>query len=152
MRNGAIANTKELIKQAQAVGSTRLFSIRHDFPTEWAKFQGQAVVSNQRFSLKLNLREEHYPFFSQRRLNKVTRVDLLAKSANTGASSAVADKAELADASAKKDLFVRDPNLGKLLVAKLTNIGLPAKPVGQLQLFFDEREMSDLWLLVTWSE
>src|SRR3712207_8581263 len=51
------------------------------FPTEWAKFQSQTPDTNQRFELRLNLRAEHYPFWSHGRLNSVKRVDLLARSA-----------------------------------------------------------------------
>lgn len=39
LRNGAVANLKERIAEAQAAGSVRLFSVRHEFPTEWAKFK-----------------------------------------------------------------------------------------------------------------
>ena len=42
--------------------------------------------------------------------------------------------------------------MGNLLVGKLTHIGLPAKPEGQLKLFFDANPMADLWIAVTWSE
>ena len=34
LRNGAIAHVKELFADAQAAGSVRLFSVRHEFPTE----------------------------------------------------------------------------------------------------------------------
>src|SRR2546427_2076783 len=41
LSNGAIRRVKELMTEAQAVGSVRLFSVRHEFPTEWAKFLNQ---------------------------------------------------------------------------------------------------------------
>lgn len=148
LRNGAIAHVKEKITEAQAAGSVRLFSVRHEFPTEWAKFQGQASVPNQRFELKLNLREEHYPFWSQGRLNSVTRVDILARSTVTPVH--VADKADENDDTAKQDSLVKDAAMGDLLVGKLVNVGLPAKPVGELKLFFNTKTMADMWIAVTW--
>ncbi len=42
--------------------------------------------------------------------------------------------------------------MGNLLVGKLTNVGLPAKPDGDLKLFFDAKTMADLWIAVTWNE
>ena len=151
LRNGAIAHVKDLIKAAQAIGSVRLFSVRHEFPSEWAQFQSQTPTASQRFELKINLRPEHYPFWSKDRLNGVTRVDILARSTEqhpVPASIAVADKN---DASANKDTLAKDPNLGNLLVGKLTNIALPGKPEGELKLFFDTKAMADLWIAVAWN-
>ena len=120
-----------------------------EFPTEWAKFQGQAAVPNTRFELKLNLREEHYPFWSQGRLNSVTRVDILARSTAPGMD--VFDKADTNDGTAKKDSLVKDPTLGNLLVGKLANIEL-SKPIGELKLYFEVKAISDLWIAATWSD
>ncbi|HEY5813978.1 MAG TPA: hypothetical protein VIT23_15155, partial [Terrimicrobiaceae bacterium] len=39
LRRGAIENLKTALETAQAAGSVRLFSLRHEFPTEWAKFR-----------------------------------------------------------------------------------------------------------------
>jgi hypothetical protein len=154
LRNGAIVHIKELITEAKAVGSTRMFSMRHEFPTEWAKFKGQIPAANHRFELALNLRPEHYPFWSQGHLNGVTRVDILARSteAPVPGSVDVADKVDMNDATSKKDTLFKDPSLGNLLVGKLTNVGLPAKPDGDLKLFFDAKTMADLWIAVTWNE
>jgi hypothetical protein len=158
LRNGAISRIKELIAGAEAVGSVRLFSMRHEFPTEWAKFQSQTPVAHQRFGLTIALRPEHYPFWSQGRLNSVTRVDILARSHKdpVPASLDVYDQASDEPQVAKKDALVKDPALGELLVGKLTGgatgIALPAIPVGELKLFFDEPAiLTDLWLAVTWS-
>lgn len=152
LRNGATANVKELIKDAQAVGSVRLFSVRHEFPTEWAKFQSQTPAANQRFELVLNLRAEHYPFWSQGRLNSVARVDMLAAStqAPVPGSMDVFENADKND-NAKKGTLSKDAAFGNLLRGPLTT-GLPAKPVGELKLFFNANSMSDLWVVVTWSE
>lgn len=150
LRNGATAQVKELITEAKAAGSVRLFSVRHEFPTEWARFQSQTPAENHRFELTLNLHAEHYPFWSQGRLNGVTRVDLLARS--EAMEVVVADKADTNDATAKQDRLEKEASLGDLLVGKLTDIDLPEKPVGELRLFFDVNDMSDIWIVVTWGE
>ena len=54
LRKGAMDNLKTAIDEAQAAGSVRLFSVRHEFPTEWAKFQSQTPAPDQRFELALN--------------------------------------------------------------------------------------------------
>lgn len=154
LRNGAIAHVNELITEAKAAGSVRLFSVRHEFPTEWVRFQSQTPAANQRFELALNLRAEHYPFWSQGRLNSVMRVDVIVKSTEDPAPGSidVADKADKNDATAKQDTIGKDSSLGGLLVGKLTNMDLPDRPDGELKLFFDTNEMADVWIAATWSE
>ncbi|HEX7540573.1 MAG TPA: neuraminidase-like domain-containing protein [Anaerolineales bacterium] len=156
LRNGAVTNLTSQVAAAQAAGSVRLFSVRHEFPTEWAKFQGQTPGAN-RFELALNLRPEHYPFWSQGRLDKVERVDILARSTKDSipASLDVFDQVNDQPAAAKKDTLAKDPARGNLLVGRFasaaTGMVLPAKPVGELKLFFADKEIGDLWIAVTWS-
>ncbi|HWP47868.1 MAG TPA: hypothetical protein VNM22_11955 [Candidatus Limnocylindrales bacterium] len=153
LRNAAIAQIRQLMEEGQAAGSTRLFSVRHEFPTEWHRFKTQTPPAGQRQELALTLRPEHYPFWAQGRLNSVIRVDLLARSEQEPipASIEVADKADTSDGTTKKDTLVKDASLGNLLVGRLTNITLPAKPIGALKLYFVDAKLSDFWIAVTWS-
>lgn len=154
LRQGAIARGKEMITEASAVGSVRLFSVRYEFPTEWARFQSQQPAAGQRFELSLDLRPEHYPFWATGRLNSVARVDILVQSAAlpVPAGIDVADKADQNDPTAEKDALAKDAARGNLLVGRLANVALPATPVGPLKLFLDAKAMTDLWIAVTWSE
>lgn len=145
LRKGAMDNLSMLIGEAQAAGSMRLFSIRHEFPTEWAKFQNQNDSGNQRFELVLNLRPEHYPYWSQGRLNSVKRVDILVSSSEPVLD--VFDKAEN-DGTEKKDSLVKAPKFGNLLVGKLTG---EVKPLGEFRIFFNKRTMKEIWIAITWS-
>lgn len=149
LRNAAQTHVKDLITEDQGVGSVRLFSIRHEFPTEWAKFQSPPAP-DQLPALVVNLHKGHYPFWSKDRLNTVTRVDILARSSQSPVpgSIKVADKN---GADANKDSLVKDAALGNLLVGKLTNIALP-EPEGELKLVFDTNTMADLWIAITWKE
>jgi hypothetical protein len=157
LKTSAVKNMNALVKNAEAAGSVRLFSVRHEFPTEWAKFQGQTPGA-QRFELALNLRDKHYPFWSQGRLKKVPRVDILARSSKPRdqipAELVVFDKVNDIPAAAMKDTLAKNPALGDLLSGRFTGgatgIALPDKPVGELGLFFDDKAMSDLWIAVTW--
>jgi len=156
LRKGAIDHVREFIKDAQAIGPIRLFSVRHDFPTEWAKFRSQKDDdddTNKRFELKINLRPEHYPFWSQGLLKSVKSVgiELLARSSQDPAPGGI-DVADKNDRSAKKDTLAKREDLGNLLVGKLVNIvGMPAKPDGELKLYLDTNKLSDLWIAVTWN-
>jgi hypothetical protein len=153
LRQGAISNLKTLIDDAKAAGSVRLFSVRDEFPNEWAKFQGQTLGANQRFALELGLRAEHYPFWSKGRLNSVTRVDVFARSskATPPASIDVFDKADTTDGTTKHDTLNKHASVGNLLVGKFTSIALPATPRDTVKLYFDDSALDDLWIAVTWS-
>lgn len=45
----------------------------------------------------------------------------------------------------------RTAALDDLLVGKLTNVPAPAKPTGEIKLYFDKADFDDLWIAVTWS-
>jgi hypothetical protein len=154
LRKEAIGNLQELINAAHAPGSVRLFSLRYEFSTAWAKFKGQTPAADQRVELAISLRPEHYPFWSQGRLNSVTRVDLLAHST----ADAVPPELEIADNADNTDKLAKDAALGNLLVGKLTNIPLPDKPMvlddtAWLKLYVKEEDvktLADMWVAVTW--
>ena len=55
LRSGALANLKAAIKNATFGGSVRLFSIRQEFPSEWAKFLTQTPDADQRYELAITL-------------------------------------------------------------------------------------------------
>jgi hypothetical protein len=78
VRKAALAHLAAQIDAANAVGSARLLSVRHEFPAEWAQFKA-SPAENGWYPLSLRLREEHYPFWSRGRLEVVKRVDLLAR-------------------------------------------------------------------------
>jgi hypothetical protein len=153
LRNGANAQSRELIASGQAVGSMRLFSVRHEFPAEWARFTTQVPPANQRYELKLILRPEHYPFWSQGRVKTVMGVDVLARSTTAPIPGSVnmAAKADKNDVAAKPDPLTKDMNQGSLLVGKFKEIPLPA-PEGDLTLFVDDNSFSDFWIGLTWGE
>lgn len=153
LRNGAIAMLKELIAAGSSPGSMRLFSVRHEFPAEWARFTNQVPPENYRYELKLNLRAEHYPFWSQGQVKAVKRVDVLAVSKDTPIPSSIdiAEKADKKDKDAKIDPLVKDVSLGGLLVGKFEKIDNPA-PEGGLTLFVDVNSLNDLWIGLTWGE
>jgi hypothetical protein len=144
---------KELIKEAEeSMGCVRLFSVRYEFPTEWARFQSQTPANNERYELALNLRPEHYPFWSQGSLNKVVCVDVLARNASNASDDDV-DVFESKDNGVLKKIGIltMDAAFGDLLHGSLT-AGMPAKPDQELKLFFNTNAMTDFWIAMTWSK
>lgn len=152
LRGGAIADVTELIKEAKAVGSVRLLSVRQEFPSEWAKFlnreshtfgDGNNQVS---YELALNLRPEHYPFWGQKWLGAAKRVDILARSSR----SPVPGSLKVLDQSGNEiSSLVKDATRGGLMAGTLTD---PGNSVGKRRLYLESKELDDLWIAVTWGD
>ena len=151
LRNGAVGNLTSRIEEAQAAGSVRLFSVRHEFPSEWAKFKSVKIEGDIKTSpLALELRQEHFPFWSQGRLKAVKRVDWFAKN-----GKAPLEITENADGTGNKDTLVQDKSLGNLWIVKLTNPPeVETKPQLSIKfnLNFTDNSMEDLWLALAWGK
>ncbi|MCE8425999.1 MAG: hypothetical protein J5U17_09515 [Candidatus Methanoperedens sp.] len=140
-------NLNEAIKAAEAAGSMRLFSLRHEFPIEWAKFKRIKIEGETKTAeLTLNLREEHYPFWSKGRVLK--GVDLFARTEEN--TVVIADKADGTGIKATLKKDPNDPSLGTLCAGKLTD-QLPA-PIGEFTLYFINNSMEDFWIVLTWGK
>ena len=146
LKIGAIANLKTRIEAAQTNGSVRLFSIRHEFPTEWAKFKSSTITNPVTTAeLSLTLRPEHYPFWSQINLTAVKRIDCLAQiTKDIGVASN-------ATGTENKTALAKNASLGNLRTAKLPDAILPS-PIGPFILHFNDNSMEDLWLAVSWGK
>ena len=147
LRNAALEHLQSVIKTGDAKGNTRLFSIRHEFPSEWAKFIAvklQAPIKSA--ELTLNLREEHYPFWSQGGLNKVIKGIVIAKSKKD--TIRITEKADLTG----EQIALKDASLPGLFMGNLEKL-IPARPVtpedSPLKLSFNDNTMEDLWLAIT---
>jgi hypothetical protein len=149
LKSAALANLKAKIGKAQTVGSARLFSMRHEFPTEWAKFT--STPSGTLASLSFNLLPQHFPFWAMKLgLSGVKGVQFFAETTNP---------VNLYDntntTTAKKDALKLDPALG-LMTGSLLNIAPPpvvdpANPSPTpYTIYCDNNDMTDLWMIVTW--
>jgi hypothetical protein len=146
LRRDAVTNLKTCIENAQAVGSVRLFSVRHEFPTEWANFKSQQVNANPQVfaKLTLDLKPEHYPFWSIGRLGTVNRADLFAETTTIGV------KVSRQLDGTGQDTLVAVSSLGKLKGCKLTSP--PATPTEKVTLYFTDNSMEDICLMVAWGK
>jgi hypothetical protein len=147
LKQGAVANLSNCIKEAQAAGTVRLFSIRHEFPTEWAKFKAVEIKGNVKTAeLALDLRNEHYPFWSQGRLGNIGPVALFAKINKDLRIYSQADGNEN-----NENIDTLTTPLGELRWGSLEK-NKPGSPTGPLALYFDDNSMEDLYLAVTWGK
>ena len=158
LQSAAIASLQSLIDKAQTVGSVCLFSVRHDFPSQWAKFQSVAIAAaTPSAELQLTLVPELYPFWAQGIVgsNPVKAVEFFAEMPSPSATNTINmnDKANL---SGNNDTLATNPLLNNLLTGSLNKIALPAAISDAthppLTLYFDNNSMDDLWLAITWGK
>ena len=130
------------------LGTVRLLSVRHEFPTEWAKFKSLKPSPTTTCALQLNLRDEHYPFWSRGggRREAIRKTDVFVKGAV--ANPVLFEKPDPTGSKRTIDVKLGDLLTGTLLDGAV-GIPLPA-PVGPWQLYFDSNAFSDLWIALTW--
>lgn len=145
LRRAATTSLTDAIGAA-SVANTRLFSVRGDFPTEWARLRAQTPPAGGRRTLTVTLREAHYPFWSTGRLSRVTGVRLFAH--QTRPTLTVFDGT---GAGARQDVLARDPGLGNLVTGRLTNVKPAAAPVGEFTVHLESADFDDLWFAVDWA-
>jgi hypothetical protein len=141
LRQAAINHLRELIANAEASGQVRLFSVRDEFPTEW-----QQAPSSEN-TLRIGLRDDHYPYWSRNRLKKVVRIDVIAQNSVSTASIAIVKDGE----SPQEIILAKDLTLGNLQIGQFPEECLPTSPVTDLRLVLSNKGFESLWLAVTWS-
>jgi hypothetical protein len=136
----------------------RLFSVRHEFPSEWAKFRSVTIGgATPTAGLALTLLPQHYPFWAQGIVGTkpVKAVELFAEMLPTDTTVTV-NLYDKADKSGKTDALSQNPSLGNLRAGNLVKIALPAAVTDAthppLTLYFDDNAMKDLWVALTWGK
>lgn len=85
-------NTAELSTQPLM----RMFSLKHEFSTEWNKFLYPVIVGSDQ-SLAVTLKKEHFPFFTKNRSIDVSKIDAFMKSTRTGEYKMILKATDLDD-------------------------------------------------------
>jgi hypothetical protein len=157
LRKGASDNLKTMIDEAQAAGSVWLFSVRHEFPMEWAKFMSVKFDKTTiTAGLSLTLLPQHYPFWAQGIVGsekaEVNTVELFAKMLPTNKNLDV----NLYDIADPKAALNQNPSLGNLLTGNMVNIGklgvITDATHPPLTLYFDDNKMEELWIAISWGK
>ncbi|HEX6971866.1 MAG TPA: toxin, partial [Limnochordia bacterium] len=101
LREASLEALEALVEDANASGLMRLFSLRHDFPTEWHRF----VTGED--DLRLVIEKDHFPYFASRKDLTIERIELHAIDGDrlvAGIPGGVA-VSDLTDALAATDRF-----------------------------------------------
>jgi len=129
----------------------RLFSIRQEFPIEWAAFKvARPVERVSAAELCVELKPEHYPYWSGLgQENEEVNVLLCAKPSDMNSLSIqLFDGVNLSNQADENGTMhptlQRDPALSGLLVCRLKQ---PIK--GKRSLFFASNSIDDLWMIVS---
>ena len=147
LRTSALTHLSQLIDKAEAAGSTRLFSVRHEFSSAWALFKGIEMGAETFAPLTIELREEHYPFWAKGHLEAVVKVEILAKT--TDGIDIFEDIDENGAGTGRSD-SLSQKHLGNLYGSEIDI--LPASPIGPYTLYFSSNEIEDLWLALTFGK
>ncbi len=152
------------------VAPVRLFSVRHEFPNEWAKFKsGQDLV--------IEIKQEHYPFWTRGTGAKTARgpsliqgaasVRLLASSSSGAQASEICVTAKDTNNTMWEAKLLRQESMAGLLMgtflkpkrkspsappcSELDPKSAPPEPIGTWNLQFNNSAIDDLWIAVDWS-
>ncbi|MGG5890093.1 hypothetical protein ACLF3G_23465 [Falsiroseomonas sp. HC035] len=150
----AEASIGDRLKDARMAGRVRLFSLRHDFPTEWARFKAAKPANPGEFvGMAVELTDGHYPFWTRGQLAEVVAAKLLvAPDAAVGAAFEVSGKA--AAAAGERDTLGKDAETG-LFTGDFAK-GSPSAggagwtPAGAVPIFFESNAVLDAWLAIEW--
>jgi hypothetical protein len=163
LRRAAGAHLRELIARAEAAGTTRLLSMRHEFPTAWARLTagqaGDGQDGNSRAELSVDLRREHYPYFAEPA--SLVSLDFVAQPRDPATDAfTVADRALDGDTPDETSSvrLTRRSELGGLLRGSIPRaasgddpgwVDLP-EPVGRHAFYFENNDLQELYLVVRW--
>jgi Tc toxin complex TcA C-terminal TcB-binding domain len=134
---------KNLNRLSGLPGTVRLFSIRHEFPTEWAK-----LIAAPTSQVTITLREQHYPFWSQvRRRTSGLKVVAFARPATVGASIQFTSGNVGWQPESPDSIRLAENSESQLLSATVRRkLVAPTGPVS----FSLDAPVDDLWLAVNW--
>jgi hypothetical protein len=125
--------------------STQLFSVRHEFPSEWARFQRTQLIPGQIVNLSFELKDEHFPYRMQGSFSNAHSVHLF------GRTKAQQIGVELVrgTTSVGKTTLAN----GEGVIVPPPQSGTPGNfdPRGSFELRFDTNALEDLWVVVDWS-
>jgi hypothetical protein len=72
LRTAAVNSLNSIVSQSGTAGLGLFFSLRHDFPTEWAAF----VNSTTNAPFTATVRRNYFPYFTQGKTITIARLDL----------------------------------------------------------------------------
>lgn len=154
LRNDIESANGELIKRLQEAAPVKVFSVRHDFPTEWAQFKNAHANASQRCEFKLSLKPEHFPFWATTFLGQTEPEStvFIDSSSTSNIALYISSSPPTPPATEVKDIVKVLGTGEKYYSGLLAEVG-PVATLGDWLVYFDESDrnkMKDLWLSVRW--
>lgn len=140
----AVEDLKTKIDEADAVGCTRLFSLRHDFPVAWAAYKDKDApkVEGTFRLITIALTPQHYPFWSKTKAGEQREVKQAVLIARGEGHLQVAKP----DGSDPDELGASYGDL------KRTKISNAPSFTGEWKAALTADGVEDAWLLVQWGK
>lgn len=134
--DGSRASAEQSAEQWLKNNSACVFSLRHEFGTEWAAFKRSPATADGRASLKFSLYKQHFPYRLEK-MNQPSRQMHLFFSGN---------------ASGDMELLRNSASLGTTqLVNGATFQSAGFQPTGDFELKLPSNMLDDLWIVMDWS-
>ena len=134
--DGSRASAEQSAEQWLKNNSACVFSMRHEFGTEWSAFKRAPTAADGRASLKFSLGKQHFPY----RLVKMTQPARQMHLFSSG------------NASGDMELLRNSVSVGTTqLVNGATFESAGYQPTGDFELKFSSNMLDDLWIVVDWS-
>lgn len=148
-RSGAPADSvTPAVAQWLKDNSVRLFSMRHEFPSEWARFKKVALSAGQTATLSFDLGDEHFPYRMHQTFSNVKRLHVFGRT-------------EVQQVKAKLSRGTSATAIGETPLVKGEGVITPPSqpggqegfdPRGHFELQFDSTAFEDLWIVMDWSQ
>jgi hypothetical protein len=135
--DGSRASAEQAAELWLKNNSARVFSMRHEFGSEWAAFKRAMNPNGGKTSLMFSLAKEHFPY----RLETITEQPKRLHIFFTGS------------ASGDVELLRNGVSLGTTQLVRGAAFDQSAfQPTGDFELRFDSNALDDLWIVVDWAE
>lgn len=148
---------EQAISEADAVGSARLLSVRHDFADQWARFKASPKDPDGYCPLALPIGEKHLPFWANSSDKKLSVTDVqlisgknlkvIGRDPVTGDN--ILDHVSSIKASPDNQGNVVSGSLKEETRKKIYGNDLLLE--GPLTLGIDDSDVEDLWIILKWS-
>jgi hypothetical protein len=134
--DGSRASAEQAAEQWLKNNSARVFSMRHEFGSEWAASKRPMSSSSEKASLKFSLGKEHFPYRLEKMTQPAKRLHLFFAGS----------------ASGDIEFFRNAASLGTIQIVSGTAFDQsPFQATGDFELRFDSNALDDLWVVVDWS-
>ncbi|MFO7579714.1 MAG: hypothetical protein R6W74_05850 [Nitrosomonas halophila] len=150
LRTAAAAWVGEQVEKAAAAGSVRFLSMRHDFPSEWARFKAAPMGDEQNeATLSITLKEEHYPFWARAVSDKsLQEVWIYVAPAEKPSGPITVRLPVDGSEEIQASLQALGSSFGNLLGGSFGDTLPPV--LGQWTLHLTDNSIDDLWLVIKW--